>query len=247
MIDALISHRTVRSYTGEPIDEGTIGRLVEAAARGSNTGNMQLYSIVLTTEAEVKASLAPAHFNQPMVTGAPLVVTVCVDVNRMTKWCELSSADKAFNNLESFVTASIDATIAAQNMALAAEDEGLGICYLGTTTYNPEMIIEALGLPRGVFPLITLTIGHPAVDPGLTERLPNEAIVHREKYRDYTAGDIERLHAAKEANPENIKFVEENGKANLAQVFSEVRYPRESSEVFSDKLVEVLRKQGFMK
>ena len=246
MINALINHKTIRAYTPEPVSQDTIDRIVNAAIRGSNTGNMQLYSIVLTTDPEIKKALAPAHFNQPMVTSAPLVATICVDVNRMTKWCEHSNADKAFFNLETFLTASIDATIAAQNMAIAAEDEGLGLCYIGTTTYNPDMIIDVLHLPHGVFPLITLTIGHPAADPGLTERLPQDAVTHSQVYHDYTPADITRLHADKEANPENQKFVKENGKDNLAQVFSEVRYPRQSSEAFSAKLIEVLRRQGFM-
>lgn len=114
MINPLINHKTIRAYTPEPISQDTIDRIVNAAIRGSNTGNMQLYSIVLTTDPEIKKALAPAHFNQPMVTSAPLVATICVDVNRMTKWCEQSNADKAFFNLESFLTASIDATIAAQ-------------------------------------------------------------------------------------------------------------------------------------
>ncbi|MCI5777993.1 MAG: nitroreductase family protein [Bacteroidales bacterium] len=246
MSNPLFDHKTIRAYTSEPIAQTSVDRMLQAAIRGSNTGNMQLYSIVLTTDPEVKKALAPAHFNQPMVTAAPLVATVCVDVNRMTKWCEQSNADKAFFNFETFITATLDATIAAQNMTLAAEQDGLGICYLGTTTYNPDIIIDALSLPRGVFPVVTLTIGHPAANPGLTERLPQEAIAHAEKYHDYSADDITRLHAEKEANPENQEFVKENSKQNLAQVFAEVRYPRQNSEIFSAKLIDALRKQGFM-
>lgn len=245
-LNSLYNHRTIRKYSPRPIADDIVNKIVEAGVRGSNTGNMQLYSIVLTTSPDVKAKLAPAHFNQPMVTSAPLVATVCVDVNRMSRWCEVSHADLAFNNFESFITASIDATIAAQCMALAAEEEGLGLCYVGTTTYNPEMIIEALNLPKGVFPLITLTIGYPEESPDLTERLPVCAVVHKETYRNYSDADIADIHAEKEANSQNKRFVAENGKQNLAQVFSEVRYPRSQSEAFSSKLIDVLKKQGLM-
>ncbi len=131
-------------------------------------------------------------------------------------------------------------------MALAAEGEGLGICYVGTTTYNPDMIIDALKLPKGVFPLVTLTIGYPDETPSMTERLPVKAVVHSDMYKDYTEDEIRDLHAEKEANPQNKEFVEENGKQNLAQVFSEVRYPREASESFSARLMETLKKQGLM-
>lgn len=245
-LNALYTHRTIRKYTGRQIPEEVIDKIVEAGIRGSNTGNMQLYSIVLTTDMAVKEKLAPAHFNQPMITGAPLVATVCVDVNRMSKWCAVSNADLAFNNFESFATASIDATITAQNMALAAEEEGLGVCYVGTTTYNPDMIIEALNLPKGVFPLITLTIGYPDEAPELTERLPMKAVVHRETYHDYSDSEIAELHHVKEENSQNKRFVEENKKQNLAQVFSEIRYPRAQSEAFSAKMLEVLKKRGLI-
>ncbi len=245
-INSLFNHRSIRKYTSQKIAQETINKIISAGTRGSNTGNMQLYSIVLTTDEKTKEALAPAHFNQPMITSAPLVATICVDVNRMTKWCEVSGADKAFNNFESFLTGSIDATIVAQNMTIAAEEEGLGICYIGTTTYNPEQIINTLNLPNGVFPLITLTIGYPDEQPELTERLPDRAVVHMDKYKDYTPDDIKELHAEKESNPQNKKFAEENGKANLAQVFSEVRYPKQSSEAFSSKVLDVLKKQGLM-
>ena len=245
-LNTLHTHKTIRKYKQKRIDQETIDTIVDSGVRGSNTGNMQLYSIVLTTEDDVKQALAPAHFNQPMITTAPLVATICVDVNRMSKWCKVSGADEAFNNFESFVTASIDATIVAQNMALAAEEAGLGICYVGTTTYNPDKIIDVLHLPYGVFPLITLTIGYPDENPELTERLPNRAVVHYETYKDYTDDDIRNIHKEKEENPQNQKFVEENGKKNLAQVFSEIRYPKASSEQFSALLTDVLRKQGLM-
>lgn len=245
-INSLFTHKSIRRYKSQEISQKAIDTIVEAGIRGSNTGNMQLYSIVLTTKPEVKKALAPAHFNQPMITTAPLVATICVDVNRMTKWCEASNADKAFNNLETFVTAAIDATIVAQNMTLAAEEEGLGVCYIGTTTYNPDQIIDALNLPHGVFPLVTLTIGYPDETPDLTERLPVVAVVHKETYKDYSDQDIHELHVVKETNPQNIKFVEENKKENLAQVFAEVRYPKHQSEVFSEKLIEILKRQGLM-
>lgn len=246
-IDSLSTHRSIRKYANRPISADTVQDIVDAGIRGSNTGNMQLYSIVLTQDAATKAALAPAHFNQPMVTEAPLVVTVCADVNRMTKWCEARDAAAGFHNMETFLTAAVDATIVAQNMALAAEEAGLGVCYLGTTTYNPEMIIDTLRLPKGVFPITTLTIGHPAEAPGLTERLPREAVTHTDTYSDYTRGDIDRLHADKEANPANVEFVKANGKANLAQVFAEVRYPGPGNEAFSAKLMDALRSQGFTK
>lgn len=247
-LSSLFGHRTVRAYTKDSIPQDVIDNLVKAGVRGSNTGNMQLYSIILTTDPDIKARLAPAHFNQPMVTQAPLVVTICADINRFTHWCRLRNADAGFDNFETFLTATIDATIVAQNIALAAEEEGLGLCYLGTTTYNPKQIAQVLNLPHGVVPITTLTIGYPDPDkcqPNLTDRLPNRAVVHNQTYADFSDEDIDNIYAAAESDETNKRFVAENSKENLAQVFAEVRYPRANNEAFSQKVAKWIKEQGF--
>lgn len=246
MIEAIKNHRSIRRYTEQPIDEATLNEILEAGIRASNTGNMQIYSIIVTRDAETKKRLSPAHFNQPMICGAAVVLTFCADINRMSHWCKINNADAGFDNFETFISAAVDATIAAQNVALEAEAHGLGICYLGTTTYNPDQIIDALQLPKGVFPVTTLTIGSPAEQPPLTERLPLKAVVHSETYHDYSDDDIKHLHAEKEQLPQNQQFVRENNKQNLAQVFSEIRYPRNNNEHFSQVLLEALKRQGMM-
>lgn len=246
MIDSIKNHRSIRRYTDQQIDEATLNEILEAGIRASNTGNMQIYSIIVTRDAEVKARLSPAHFGQPMICGAAVVLTFCADVNRFKHWCAINNADAGFDNFETFISAAVDATIAAQNVAIEAEAHGLGICYLGTTTYNPSQIIEALQLPKGVFPITTVTIGYPAEQPPLTERLPLEAVVHQDVYHDYTDDDIVRLHADKEQLPQNQQFVRENNKQNLAQVFSEIRYPRANNEHFSQVLLDALKQQGLL-
>jgi hypothetical protein len=206
---------------------------------------MQTYSVIVTRDAERKARLAAPHFNQPMVQTAPVVLTFCIDLNRFTKWCLQRKAVPGYDNLQWFVTGAIDTLLAAQTFCVAAEEAGLGICYLGTTTYNPEPIIEALELPRLVFPITTITVGYPAEQPEQPDRLPLEAIVHEETYRDYTAEAIDKLYALKESLPGNQQFTLENGKETLAQVFTDVRYRKEDNELFSDTLWQAMKKQGF--
>ena len=156
------NRRTIRQYADKAISEEMLQELLAVAARASNTGNMQLYSVVVTRSAEGKASLAPAHFNQPMITTAPVVLTICADTNRFVKWAEQRQAEAGFDNLQTFMAATLDATIFAQSFCDAAEARGLGICYLGTTTYNADQIIRVLQLPERVVPVVTLTVGYPA-------------------------------------------------------------------------------------
>lgn len=244
-MDSMKQRRTIRKYQQKDIPADLLNDLLETACRASTVGNMQTYSVIITRDAARKAKLAPAHFNQPMVQKAPVVLTFCIDLRRFSKWCKQRNAEPGYNNLEWFVTGSVDALLMAQTFCVAAEEKGLGICYLGTTTYNPQMIINALELPELVFPITTITIGWPDELPAQVDRLPLEAIVHEEVYQDYTPEDIDRLYAYKESLPENQQYVLENKKETLAQVFTDVRYTKKDSEAMSEHLWETIKKQGF--
>ena len=248
MLESLKNRRSVREYADKDIPEATLNELLEVAARASNTGNMQLYSVVVTRDKAMKERLSPAHFGQPMVTEAPVVLTFCADANRFVKWAECREAVAGFDNMQTFITSAIDAMLFAQTFCVAAEERGLGICYLGTTSYNADQIIEALGLPPLVVPITTVTVGWPAEPlPEMSERLPLEAVVHQESYRDYTPADIDRLYAEKEALEVNQEFTRINHKKTLAQVFTDIRYTKENNERFSEVLLDVLRRQGFLR
>ena len=145
-----------------------------------------------------------------------------------------------------FFTAAIDALLVAQNVAIAAESEGLGICYLGTTTYLAGEIIKVLDLPKGVVPVTTLTIGWPDEYPDQIDRLPLDGIVHFESYKDYTDERISEIYSGKENRADNLMYIDENNKQTLAQVFTDVRYKKADNIHFSNILLQVLKDQGFM-
>ena len=240
--------RTIRQYTDQEIPENLLNELLEIASRASNTGNMQLYSVVVTRDKAGKEKLAPAHFNQPMITSAPVVLTFCADTNRFVKWAEQRKAQAGFDNLQMFIAATIDAMLFAEAFAEAAEERGLGLCYLGTTAYNADQIIRILSLPKLVVPIVTITLGYPVEPlPAQSERLPIEAIRHTEQYVDYTPASIDAFYKEKEELPVNQEFVRINHKETLAQVFTDLRYTKENNEHFSDVLLNVLKEQGFLK
>lgn len=245
MKSQLLKHRSIRKYRSTPIPDEVLGELLEAASRASTCGNMQLYSLVVTRDAELRKQLAPCHFNQPMVTQAPCVVTVCADVHRFSMWCGQRDAEPAYDNFAWFLNAATDALLAAQNLAVEAEAHGLGICYLGTTLYTAADIVKVLRLPRGVIPVTTLVVGYPDEQPDLTDRLPLDAVVHFETYADYTAAEIDELWAEREASAETARLLEENGLPNLAQIFTLNRYRREDNLNISRSYLALLREQGF--
>jgi len=244
--DYLLSRRTIRKYSSKPVDDTTLDSLLNKGCRSSTTGNMQVYSIIVTRDEVMKQNLAPLHFNQKMITEAPVVLTFCADFNRFNKWCRLRKAEPGYDNFLSFMTASIDALLVAQTVCVAAEAEGLGICYLGTTSYMAHKIIEVLKLPAGVVPVTTVTMGWPSEIPDQVDRLPLGAVVHIETYHDYSDEDIELIYRDKEERSDSKKFVTENSKETLAQVFTDVRYKKADNIHFSKTLLQVLKDQGFM-
>ncbi|WP_163217488.1 NADPH-dependent oxidoreductase [Bacteroides sp. 224] len=244
-MESMKNRRTIRKYKQETISSELLNDLLETAFRASTTGNMQLYSVVVTRDKEMLAQLSPAHYNQKPIQTAPVVLTFCADFNRFCKWCEERKAVPGYNNFQSFMNAAMDALIVAQTFCTAAEDKGLGICYLGTTTYNPQMIIKTLQLPKLVFPIATITVGYPDECPELVDRLPIEGIIHEETYKDYSPADIDRLYSFKESLAINKKFIEENQKETLAQVFTDIRYSKKDNEAITENLFKVIREQGF--
>jgi len=242
----ITTRRTIRKYADREVSEALLNRLFSEAARTQTMGNLQLYSVVVTRSAEMKEKLSPAHFNQPMVRQAPVVLTVCADFHRTSVWARQRKAVPGYDNFLSFINAATDALLFTQTLCNLMDEEGLGYCYLGTTVYMPQMIIDTLQLPRLVMPVATLTVGWPAEEPPLTDRLPNASFVHDETYHDYTPADIDTYYQTKEALPENRHFCEINRKETLAQIFTDIRYTKKDNEAMSASLLEALKHQGFL-
>lgn len=245
-MNSLFNHRSIRKYKEKEVEQPIIDKILKAAIRASNTGNMQVYSIIVTKEPAIKEKLWDAHFQQEMVKKAPIVMTFCADINRFNKWCKQRNAVSGYDNFLWFYNATIDATLASQNASLAAEEEGLGICYLGTTTYMASTIIEILDLPKGVVPVTSIVVGYPDEHAGgLTDRLPLDAVVHYEKYSDYSDEDIEKNYKELESTDFTRKLIEENQTENLAQIFTDKRYKKTDNVFFSKRYFNVIKNQGF--
>lgn len=238
--------KSIRKYKAQTVSDDLLNNLLAKAERTQTMGNLQLYSVVVTRSQEMKQKLAPAHFNQPMVMGADVVLTFCADYNRTTQWALQRKAHPGYGNLLSFVNAATDALLYCQRFCDLAEEAGLGLCFLGTTIYQPKPIIEALHLPKLVMPIATITLGWPDEDPEPSERLPLSAIRHDETYQPVTADTIDRDYAEKEALPINQHFVEENNVETLAQVFADIRYKATDCEAMSVTLRDALKQQGFI-
>lgn len=254
VIDTIHQHRSIRKYKPDPVPEDLLEEFLQAGIRASSSGNMQAFSIIITTDRKLREELFEPHMYQRMVLDAPVLLTFCADFHRMRSWLRLSNAPDSFDNFMSFMVAAIDAVLVSQNVALAAESKGLGICYLGSTLANCGQIGEILNLPKSVVPIVGFTLGYPAQDPAPRDRLPLDGLVHHEKYQDYDDDRIREIYRNREvygwerymSYPRLRKLIEQAGVVNLAQIYSVVKYTRESHQGYSMNILDYLAKQGFM-
>ncbi len=254
VIQQIINHRSIRKYKSDPVPEDLLQEILQAGIRTSSSGNMQTYSIIVTRDPKLRKDLLEPHMGQNMVVDAPVFLTFCADFNRMRRWLELSKAADNFDNFFSFMISAIDAILVSQTVALAAESRGLGLCYLGSTLANADEIGRILGLPANVVPVTGFSLGYPNEQPNLRDRLPLSGLVHWDTYQDYTDLEIRDIYSAREIKgwQRYMKSkwlrdqINENGIENLAQLYTEVKYTRDSHQDFSRKILAYLANQDFM-
>ena len=205
-IETLLAHRSIREYKDQMIEDDILQQILKAACNGSTMGGMQLFSIIVTKDKAMMEKMAPFHFNQPMATGAPVILTFCADFHRFDRYCECrNTPTDAYHNLQAYQWAVTDALIAAQNACVAAESLGLGICWLGTITYNTPQFIDILQLPKHVVPVACIPMGYPAhPDTPLTPKISNSTSIHHETYREYSEEEINTAYASMEQLSVNV-------------------------------------------
>lgn len=238
-----LNRATVRNFDPDRhISNDTLSEIIKLASHAPNTGNMQLYSVVVTRNPEMKTQVSRLHYDQPAAKNADVLLTVCADVHRFDAWCRNRKAESGLNNFGGRLSAVVDAGIFAQQLVSVAELQGLGCCYLGTAMYNVDDFCRLLNLPEGVVPVVGIAMGYPAGDkPVASDRLPVDAVMHLEKYTDYTPENIDEYYREKESLLESAQFIVENGKETLAQVYADIRYPRALNEAVGTAMLRHLK------
>ncbi len=240
-IKGMMQHRSVRQFQPTPIEDDVLETIVLAAQRASTSSNVQAYSVIAVKDAKLKQELAEVTGNQRNVLECPLFLVWCADLHRNQVAVEGLGARMVSGTTENLVVATVDAALAAQNAAVAAESLGLGIVYVGGIRNDLRSVSRLLRLPKLVFPVFGMCIGYPAHDPGLRPRLPLEAVLHREAY----APDAEAAEAVRQYDADMREYyVERTGGKRSATWSQEMaaKYGRPARADVRDYLVE----QGFM-
>jgi FMN reductase (NADPH) len=196
-IEQIHRHASVRRYKPDPVPRDLVETVVAAGQRASTSSNLQAYSVVAVTAPERRRTLAELCGDQEGIIQAPVFLAWCADLSRLDRICRLRGYRQVASHVESFIVAAVDAALAMQNAALAAESLGLGMCYIGAVRNHPAEVIELLELPRLTFPISGMTLGWPASQPRIRPRLPLEAVLHWERYD--AGGEAEALAAYDQA------------------------------------------------
>jgi FMN reductase (NADPH) len=196
-IELIYRHYSVRSYRDEPLPAELVEQVVAAGQRASTSSNLQTYSVVAVTDAAKRGRLAQLSNHQVQIVQAPVFMAWCADFSRLERVGRRRGHRFEAGYVENFLVAAMDAAIASQTAALAAESLGLGTCYIGAIRNHPAQVIELLELPHLVFPVTGMTLGWPAARPTIRPRLGLNVILHWERYD--TEGEEEALAAYDQA------------------------------------------------
>ncbi len=185
VIDLLVQHRSVRSYTSDPLPPGTLATLVAAAQSAATSSNLQTWSVLAVEDADRRARLSALANNQRHIREAPLFLVWLADLSRAARLGQAAGRElDVLPFLETFLVAVIDAALAAQNAVTAAESLGLGTVYIGAMRNHPEAVAAELALPPGVMAVFGLCVGHanPDAPASVKPRLPQPVVLYREQY-----------------------------------------------------------------
>ena len=189
LFEVLHAHRSVRKYLPDPVDEDTVRGLIEAGQRAATSSNLQMTTAVVVRDRERREELARLCGDQDHIRQAPVFIAWCADRHRLDRVSTARRYEQNTDFLEAFLVAVVDVAIMMQNVAIAAEGQGLGICYIGGLRNNSDAVIDLLELPHLVFPIAGMTIGRPAPTgkpPRVKPRLDVRAVLHWERYNKDT-------------------------------------------------------------
>lgn len=181
VLDLIAAHRTIRSFEREPLDGETIARCVRAAQQAATSSHVQAYSLLRVEDSEQRAKLAELTGGQAQVADAGAFFVVCADQRRFSLIAKRTECDFQ-PNLETFLVATIDASLFAQNLVLAFESHGLGTCYIGGLRTRLPEVDELLDLPEHCLPLFGLCVGKIREESKPRERLPLEGVLFSGQY-----------------------------------------------------------------
>lgn len=184
VIELLNAHRSIRKFTDQTLSQEQINQYVQAGQAAATSSFIQACTVIQVNNSETRSILAEWAGNQTYVKQAPTFLVFCADMQRHKLSCNMHQADMLSGFTEQFITATVDCALFAQNVAIAAESDGLGIVYIGGLRNKIDEVAQALELPELVYPVFGMCLGYPDQDPEVKPRLPLDVVLKQDKYDD---------------------------------------------------------------
>jgi len=195
-IKQVLLRRTQRRYSDRPVPESLVRLILAATFSASSKSDYQQASVIRVEDRGQRDKLAALIPDMPWIGNAPVFLVFLGDARRLER---VAKHPVANGTLEGFFNATVDAALALQTCALAAETLGLGTCPISVLRNHANAVGEILVLPDKVFPVAGLCLGYPAQQGFISMRLPPETTVHRDRYDDNAIGAVDAYDRRRDA------------------------------------------------
>jgi nitroreductase len=167
LFDAIHTRRSIRKFTGEPVEDALIEKGLRAAMMAPSAGNAQPWEFVVIRDRALLERIPAIHPHAAMAPQAAAAIMVCAATDR----------EKYPGNFPA------DCATATQNLLLALHGSGLGAVWCGVYPREERMhpMRALVGLPDGVVPYALIPLGWPAEEKADTERFESER-VHQDRW-----------------------------------------------------------------
>ncbi|MDA0358909.1 MAG: oxygen-insensitive NADPH nitroreductase [Proteobacteria bacterium] len=181
-IELLKSHRSIRQFKDRPIAPDLLNEIILAGQAAASSNFLQAVTIIRITDRVKRARLAELAGNQAFIESAAEFLVFCADISRASRCCDWHGAEANTGFTEQFIIATVDVALVAQNIVVAAESAGLGICYIGALRNDPAAVSAVLGLPQDSYAVFGLCLGWPDQNPEIKPRLPLDIVFRENSY-----------------------------------------------------------------
>ncbi|AFZ70081.1 nitroreductase [Caldisphaera lagunensis DSM 15908] len=234
-IKVILNHRSIRKFkTGVSIPDEDLKLIMESAQRAPTDASLHLWSAIRITDREKRKEIAEL-IRQKHVEEAQEFFIFLADLYRNTALMKHLKINRAKDDFVPLIFAAIDAALAADRMAIAAESLGYGICFIGGVQDNPKEIIEILDLPERTYPLFGLIIGIPDESPSLRKRLPINYLIHENRYNDYSEKDLNFL----------LDYMADIGKNGFQGLLAKYMSDKGKFSLRNEEFLNIIKQLGF--
>ncbi len=162
--------RSIREYKPDPIPDDVLKRVLNAARLAPSAKNIQPWRFIVVKDEKLRHILVEACHYQEFIAQAPVII------------CGVALEKEAYAEMGEYLNSyPVDLAIALDHLILAATNEGLGTCWIGS--FNEEKVKRVLGIPEDVRVVALTPLGYPAESPPPRPRKPLSEIVFYNRWK----------------------------------------------------------------